>query len=381
MNNHYVPQLLLKQFAVSNKVNVYDFSAAQFSTRKIRNTFAEQDLFDEELERLFATKLEGAFGDLLHHKLLKGEQIFLERKENLLIRKFFMINGLRSPYMNGTWEEIVAKTKMEDHPSTRTMEYLKRLYSARMGDTKPFEMSKEGYIQNLRKAMEIESLEKILDSVHDPEVSIHLRSVAETAIVSMIAFWDSSDSGQEFIYPKLQGISEMDQVSIFHKCQTLEEVLREKEKHGVRPDVQRQLKALFYGSMAASHNYAVYPISPTRILVKISPYFKVFFPIWPVDDSGKKEALFSEEQFHIHVYSPLRMSLFEPCVSFENQAYAYKVKQLTREEVCFLNAAALNMETEQFVFHEFNRIRESFWYYDHIIQFAQEKKYDFSNLE
>jgi hypothetical protein len=29
-----------------------------------------------------------------------------------------------------------------------------------------------------------------------------------------------------------------------------------------------------------------------------------------------------------------------------NQAYAYKVKKLTREEVCQLNALILNMETE-----------------------------------
>ena len=80
-----------------------------------------------------------------------------------------------------------------------------------------------------------------------------------------------------------------------------------------------------------------------------------------------------------HVFS--EQNLFEPCANFYNQAYAYKVKKLTREEVCQLNALILNMETRQFVFHDYNKIRESFWHYDHVSRFIQKKRYDFSRLE
>ena len=59
--------MLLKQFAEKEKVNVYDYGTAAFRVRKLKNTFAQEDIFDSELEQAFATKLEGPFGNLLHH--------------------------------------------------------------------------------------------------------------------------------------------------------------------------------------------------------------------------------------------------------------------------------------------------------------------------
>lgn len=380
MNNHYIPQLLLKQFAVRDKVNVYNLATSQFSTQKIRKVFSEENLFDEELEQLFAKKLEGPFGDLLNHKLLKEDTIRLERRENLLIRKFFMVNDLRSPYMNGTWEEMVAKTKSEEQPSVQLLRFLKRHHPDWEEIAGVLEMSEEEYIRNLRKAMEIDSLEHLSNSDQRLDVSEKLRLFACMSIVAMIGFWDSSDSGQEFIFPKLQGISEMDQAGIAYKGLVLKNLQNKKEIQKMRPEVQMQLDMLFYGSSMFSENYAVYPISPARMLVKISPYFKVFFPIWQVN-KFEKRALLSEEQFRINLYSKLRMKLFEPCESIKNKAYIYRVKKLTKEEVCMLNALMLNVEPDQFVFHDFNRIRDSFWYYDHVSKFVPKKRYDFSNLE
>lgn len=46
MNNHYIPRLLLKQFAVSNKVNTYDCATDSFQAKKLKNTFVSKDIFD-----------------------------------------------------------------------------------------------------------------------------------------------------------------------------------------------------------------------------------------------------------------------------------------------------------------------------------------------
>ena len=73
----------------------------------------------------------------------------------------------------------------------------------------------------------------------------------------------------------------------------------------------------------------------------------------------------------------MRMELFEPCISFGNLQYEYTVKKLTYKEVMQLNAHLLNMETDEFVFRDFNKIRDSFWFYDNIIQFAPSKKHNF----
>ena len=91
MKNHYIPRLLLKQSAEKEKVNRYDFESDSFGTKKLKDVFSMTDIFDSELERNFATKLEGPFGNLLHHKLLAKDMISIDRKENLLMRKFLMI--------------------------------------------------------------------------------------------------------------------------------------------------------------------------------------------------------------------------------------------------------------------------------------------------
>ena len=211
MINHYIPRLLLKHFSVQDKVNVCDVEALKFSTRKLKNTFAQENLFDEKLERLFATKLEGPFGDLLNHKLLQGDTIYLERKENLLIRKFILVNALRSPFINGSMEETIKRTKLQDHPSVQGLEFLKRYFPETEEFLKQMEPSKERYIENLRKAMEIGSLETISGTVPEAlselypglpmgkEISVPLWMSVRNVVAGTIVFWDCTESGQDVL--------------------------------------------------------------------------------------------------------------------------------------------------------------------------------------
>ena len=74
--------------------------------------------------------------------------------------------------------------------------------------------------------------------------------------------------------------------------------------------------------------------------------------------------LLKKEQFDRHFFKPMRLELFEPCRTMFNKYYQYSVKKLNENEVKELNGLLLDMETEEFAFHDFNRIRDSFWYYD-----------------
>ena len=304
MRNHYIPRLLLKRFAQKEKVNVYDYETAAFGVQKFKNAFAMADIFDSELEWAFATKLEGPFANLLNHKLLSGDTVAIDRKENLLMRKFLMIQFLRAPIVNTTWDEMA----------------------------------------------------------------------------SAIAFWDCTGVEQEFILPKLPGISQMDQVSIFYKGMILRQL--QEEKTGLTEAQKREVDRLIYGCVSYSENFTVYPLSPTRAMICFSPYFRAFFPSF--DAAGVREVyppLLQTEQFEKHFFKPMRMELFTPCKSIANQYYQYTVKQLQLEEVLELNALMLDMETEEFAFHDFTRIRDAFWYYDNKAQFALGKKHDFRQWE
>lgn len=176
MNNHYIPRLLLNQFATSKKVNTYDFTISDFCKKKLKNTFSDADLFDEELESAFAKKLEGPFGNLLNNRLLHGDTIKINRRENMLIRKFLMINNLRAPIVNGSWEEMVERTKSWNHPIVQLREFLLR-HNPELG--KIFDnitSSNKTYILDLKKAMEVDSLEELAALNGRRDISITLRN-------------------------------------------------------------------------------------------------------------------------------------------------------------------------------------------------------------
>ena len=379
MNNHYIPCLLLKQFATNEKVNSYDFTTNSFSRKKLKNTFVSKDIFDEELERAFATKIEGPFGDLLNHKLLRGDTITINRNENLLIRKFLMINSLRAPIVNTSWDEMVERTKQQLHPSVQAIEFLIRHNREWKEIFENMTYSKEIYIPNLKKAMEIDSLEELADSDARGDVSFQLKFAARHAMVTTIAFWDCTELEQEFILPKLPGISQMDNISIFHKYLMIRDLRSKKEKYGMSENLKRELGRLEYGSSVYMDNFSIYPISPTRVLICFSPYFRAFYPITdPTNTIELYPPLLKKEQFDRHFFEPMRLELFEPCKNIFNRYYQYSVKKLKEDEVQILNAHLLDMETEEFIFHDFNRIRDSFWYYDKKAKFSGIKKHNFS---
>ena len=380
MNTHYIPRLLLRPFAVGERINTYNFKTKTIENKNLKKTFSEDELFDEELEKLFANKLEGPFGSLLNNKLLHTDSIKLNRKENLLLRKFLMINLLRAPIVNTDWDEMVRRTGLQNHPSVQAREFLQRHHPELKEAFEEGLPSKENYIANLRKAMEIDSLEDISEGREEFKIPVSLQLAARRAMISVIAFWDTLDARQEFILPKLPGITEMDQVSIFYKGMVLQERRNQLEAEWLPDDLVPEMNRLQLGSAMFSENYCIYPISSTRCIVCFSPYFRAFFPV--VDERGKiaYPPLLKPEQFNHHFYKPLRMELFKPCEVQYNQNYFYQVKRLTREELYHVNSLMLDMETEELAFHDFEKIRDSMVYYDYHAVFAAKKKHDFRSL-
>ena len=173
----------------------------------------------------------------------------------------------------------------------------------------------------------------------------------------------------------------MDQVSIFYKSLIIWEKRKEFKKNGMSPFLMHELDRLEYGSVIFSENFSIYPISSTRLLICFSPYFRAFFPI--MDETNGfvlYPPILQKEQFNRHFFEPMRMELFKPCINYDNKSYQYEVKSLTAEEVMSLNAILLDMETEEFVFHDYNKIRDSFWYYDNKAKFNLPKKHNFSHM-
>ncbi len=369
MKNHYIPQLLLRQFAENGKVNSFKVHEGIFETRKIQKAFFEEGLFPDELEEKFARKLEGPFGDLLNHKLLADtDEITINRQENLLIRKFEMIHRMRSPLTNMSHDDLMKLTQEENNPS-----YILTKYILGMSDFIP---SDKTYMKDLIAAMEYDSIEEILD--HEDELSPSLVMSARLAFSSYFEIWDASDSGQEFISSTLTGINLQDQYGFMHKSAVMMEFYEENCRK--LSEVQNMKFWEILNGMREGNidNYWICPLSPTRALIGVSPFFKAFFPqprcgIY----APYVPSLLREKDFNKHFYEPVRKELFEPCRNYLNQTYTYKVHKLNEREVHFQNALVLNEEPEEFLFHDYDKIRDSFWAYENVFTMVK-KKHDYS---
>lgn len=364
--NHYIPKLVLRQFAVKDRVNTFDVQKQCFSAKKLKNVFCEENLFPNELEQRFARDLEGPFGDLLNHKLLADvREISVNREENFLIRKFDLIHRLRSVYINQDPDEMMKKAGEADNPS-----YIFLKSIPKMAQILP---SNKTFLQDLEMAMNCRSLEDLYYN-HGRELSPSLFISAKMAIASYYAIWDSEQSGEEFILSKLPGISLQDQYGPLYKRQIMLKY-RANEWDKISEIERDRFEVLFTGILGNADNYWILPLSPTRALVGISPYFKAFFP----QPRGSSEmpyipALLPREQFIMHFYEPMQMDLFEPCRNYDNLNYTFFVKDLTRREVMHQNALALNEEMEEWAFHDYNRIRDSLWAYEHVFTMVKKKR-------
>ena len=390
--NHFIPRLLLRQFACTDtKINIFRFATEEFVTCKLKKAFAEKDIYDEDLEAAFNIKLEGGFADLLNHRLLQGDTITIDREENFLIRKFLLINSLRNPMSNKTFEEKVSITQSEDHPVVLKYRRMKELYLEFADVFDMIDSSNEAYVSNMKKAIEIKNTEEFMDVAWGEERYTPLSIMAQYSIVPVIAFWDCEDTGQEFILPKLTGISYMDNVDggniqgnveLPYKVRVLNGVIEKMEHNQYPIDMLLwigELGRMLQGSLVFPDNFSIFPISPTRVLVFISPYFRGFYPI--MDENGQKPIcppILTKEQFDRHFWENMRMDLLKPCGNYKNQKYTYHVRKIDLDEVFFINAMVLNMETQEFAFRDYNKIRDSLRYYDNVAKFAMPKRHDFS---
>lgn len=379
MNTHYIPRLLLKQFANNEKrtnVHCYNYETKSFSSKNTKNIFTEDDLFPADLEQQFAYQLESPFASLLNNKVLRKEKITINRPENMLLRKFFLIQTLRHPMYNGSWEEMLERTKSKENPTMQMKEVLSQLDPQMKEMFQQMEFTQDDYLPNLIQGLNAELIEDLAKG--GEHTTLTLTYYARLACVAAIAFWDCKDSGQEFILPKLTGISLMDDVSILYKWTVLRQ-LKASAQH-LHPLQKMELERLEHGSTVFFNNFTVYPLSPTRLMVCFSPYFRGFFPQQRYDHPATPfPPLLGKEQFPLHFFKPLPFTLFEPCKNHQNTEYHYQVKSLSAQEVFHINAMLLNVETEEFVFHDFHKIKDSFWHYENVEK-IQNKQHDFSNI-
>ena len=386
MKCHYIPRLLLRKFAENDRVNLYNLPEKQMLNKKIRDCFTEDDLFSEELEQKFNKNLESVFGSILNNKLLSENEVRLEFKDAMMIGYFFIFHAIRALYADdfesmlergkSRVREEVAKYRSQFSEEVRDeyTEFLTFMFCGLMPNEDTYELLLSEFTDYVSNN----------NSMSLPRSQV-LRLLILNDASRYYVIWDSSKCGEEFILPKMTQVNYRDIHGSHYKFQYLSNFVNDRLRFEKLSKKQqsRMLEVLDSSSIVAGDNYVIYPLSPTRLLVAIHDYFSLFFPRrgygmrYPYVPKVLREKQFYEHFFSEDDYKP-RFELFEPCL-IKNESLVFPVKDLTEREVYILNALSLNEESEAFIFHNFDKIRNSINAYENIFQVAQ-KRNNYKNL-
>ena len=333
--NHYVPRLILRKF--SDKLSLYNVKTGEFKENiSPEHAYEIEDFYGEETEKKLNLRIESQLGGILSNIILKcNSEIQLNRTNLLLVKKFLLISMLRSVKA----EEWMQKEK-----------YFYDFCSI----PKPFEEKQiEGELPN---EYWLRTLNVILDTDGTPQQILNHPNKTYPAyrwacIINSgyLAFWDAPNDRDEFVITDIGMTSEKekgwDGIRIHNrkKFEYIESLLNATDDKNERSD----LLTLIHSISNFSENFQMFPISSKRMIVLISPFFKVRY-FWKL--SGKtvpslnditvipNEKLF-EPNRNFYVLPQTRGKEYQ---YHEDDRYIYDIKKLTNEEIRYCNALFLD---------------------------------------
>ena len=329
-NCHYVPRLILRKFG--DKLSLYNVKTGELKENiPPEHAYAMQGFYDNETEKKLNLKIESQFGGLLANLILKREnEISLSRANVLLIKKFLLVSMIRSV--------------QAEHWVQRERIFYKLCPPA------PFE---EKQIEGERpNEYWLRTINVILDTDGTPQQVLNHPDKTYPAyrwacIVNSayLAFWDAPSNRDEFVITDIGMTSEnekgWDGVRVRNR-RKLDYIAKLLELTNDKSEYDN-LSNLLYAVTNFSENFQMFPISSKRMIVLISPFFKIRYSMKssgvPVPDLRDLTVIPNEKLFE-----PNRSHCELPQIPnkgyqyHEDDKYIYDVKVLTTDEIRYCNA-------------------------------------------
>ena len=373
MDNHYKSQLVIKRFN-REKVWFYDLKNRKLEQKKPNRILYGVNIYSEIVEKKLR-RIESIYSNILDKKILGKEEITLTRKDLYQIKKFLIIDGLRTMYEEG---DFVKFFKHFEHSARSYFESMKltSLYDIRV---KVYLSEFNKYDHKYLSEMDIADnekymfcLEALLDNdiyeLHKTNCPLDIIAWAAAITESYLTFWDSADS-EEFILTDINMMSEYDMCHMMYGGLNSEKVsyliskLKESFAH---PTILKTLNVMY-------ENYNIFNISNTRCIVCINPFFKLYFDnsfgknietvkpdIWPGTTIHHLEAY--EVPKNTYVNPPKEVAGTEVFVFSADDIFKYKPYKLTQEETLAINMQFLNQCRQFLGFVNKDKVINTFGY-------------------
>ena len=348
-NNHYVPRLVLRKF--DKKINLYNIKTNEYlPNNELRDSFSKDKLYSPELEeKKLGWELESLFGDLLANKILNTKgQVVLNKKEITLIKKFLLIAQERVP-SSPDWNKKI---------HTQEERWLKLGYRETKIEN---ETDKEYWERTMRVIIESDSL-SLEDILKHPDVTYASCYWASVYDACYLTFWDSSQSKEDFIVTDIGMTCEHEICKAMPECNHSEMIkisyltynfVYSKNK-SEKLDLWRLLN--YYECVDA--NFYMFSISKNLMIGLVSPFYSLFSEE-DRKDHGLKEPDVCPTKLSKKALMPYN------CIKDEsgNPKYIHDIKQLSEQEVVYINNLMLNRIDEWLGFADPTKIMRSLQVY------------------
>lgn len=362
-NNHFVPRLVLRRF--SKKITTYNVhTGILIEDRKCEDVFVERELYPLQLEKMFNKNVEGKFGDLLNNNILKAtDECILNRKELMIVKKFLLVAMLR--------------VVIPDRYREQEVYYRNRLKEFYKFEEKVVENENEDdrWLRNLKVVLESKTIE---DIQKHPDVTFEAFRWANIFNSGYLAIWDNTNTNEDFIVTDIGMTSEQDLLlyvkKLNQKLLYLEKALKSENNH-----YNKNLYLDFVRLIIDFHeNFFMFSISKNRMLVLISPFFKLYdkndTPTLPIPDiwTSKIEDKSLFEKNKVKYTRVVNGKI----IKSENDIFTYKIHNLNKKDAIYINLLMLDRIENTVGFADLSKVRRTIYHYNK----RNDQKVNYGNL-
>lgn len=330
INNHYIPQLILRHFCEDGKILYYDIEKHTTELRTTKSVFSEKGYYPDKLEKELCHKIEVQFANVLNKKILcENYKITLTEEDLLTLKKYLIITILRvrdEDMVHNAWYQVLKRDGFITEEDS-----LKDFFS---GD----------FFENINKILECRDLDTLLEITDE---NLNLFTFVKDVIYSYNVFVKSNNCKEDFIISDRGWAGYRGPISV-KKLNAMLNMLE--------VEYDPYIDMLLH--MSSPLDYAIFPLANNTAVIMVSPAFKMCLPGAPYN-----------------ILYPENAPSLSRCLGFGSantiavpdnkflrdgtKEYRYNIQQLPRQDVVFLNELLIK-NAENFIgFGNSDRVRIS----------------------
>lgn len=356
MGNHYVPRLVLRKYNKDETLCTFNVETGEYKENvSINKAFEKKDFYDSETEKNLNHKIESQFGNLFSNKILKcDKKIELTSVELKIVKKFLLVSVLRAMNAQGFTSVEREMYYSHNHHLIELMPFTEKVIEG--------ESDFDYWLRTINVILDTDGTPSQIKEHPDATYVAYRWALVINA--GQVAFWDSPHNADEYVITDIGMTSE-------NEVGWDGETVHNEKKRAFMADIFETVKAQNDARLIADtvrimeflqyfhENFMMFPISARRMIVTISPFFRVICNMRKAFNLAKgklekKGRYVPKIELHLPYYTKMnRWKLFEPndakyVHGWEaatgpeqkhdpNDLYIYKPVRLTAEEVEYCN--------------------------------------------